>query len=110
MIHKCLVRGGIVSLMISLVSCASPSRYGMVQQEGTGLQFGSTVSRNFVTDASFYPNKKIKIRTRNTSGDTAFDLVGFTSNLHNAFQAKGYEPTRGNDFGLLIGTHSKNLI
>ena len=92
----------IVSWLAVLAACSSPSRLGMVQQEGTGLQFGSAVAKNFVTDASFYPNKKIKIRTRNTSGDTAFDLGNFAASLRAAFAAKGYQPTQDDDFGLLV--------
>lgn len=93
---------GLFATSVVLAACASPSRMGMVQQEGTGLQFGSAIARNFVTDASFYPNKKIKIRTRNTSGDTAFDLGGFAASLRAAFAAKGYQPTQDDDFGLLV--------
>ena len=96
-----------VGVAFVVTSCASPSRLGMVQQEGTGLQFGSEVSKNFVTDSSFYPNKKIKIRTRNTSGDTAFDLRRFTNDLRDAYRAKGYVPTNDDDFGLLIDINVK---
>jgi hypothetical protein len=85
-----------------LAGCASPSRMGMVKDPETGLQFGSVVERNLVTDASFYRNKRIKIRTRNTSGDLAFDLRGFTDDLKASYAAKGYTPTDGDDFGLLI--------
>ncbi len=90
------------SAAVLIAGCASPSRLGMVQQEGTGLQFGSAVENNIVTDASFFPNKKIKIRTRNTSGDLAFGLRRFAANLSDAFESKGYQPTRGDDFGLLL--------
>ena len=79
-----------------------PPRLGMVKDPATGLQFGSVVDKNFVTDASFFTNKKIKVRTRNTSGDTAFDLRRFTDELRSAYAASGYEPSSGDDFGLLI--------
>ena len=79
-----------------------PARMGMVKNPETGLQIGSVVEKNLVTDASFYKNRKIKVRTRNTSGDPAFDLAGFTSRLRSAYAGAGYEPTAGDDFGLLV--------
>ena len=88
---------------LALAACTNPpSRMGMVKDPETGLQFGSVVERNFVTDASLYQNRKIKVRTRNTSGDNAFDLGRFTQQLRDAYAANGYEPTDGDDFGLLI--------
>lgn len=89
--------------MVILTGCANnPSRMGMVKNNSTGLQFGSIVEKNIVTDASFFQNKKIKIRTRNTSGDTEFDLRSFTRRLKNIYASKGYLPTERNDFGLII--------
>ena len=88
---------------LAVVGCVNPPpRMGMVKDSRTGLQFGSVVERNFVTDASFYRNKKIKIRIRNTSGDVAFDLGGFSRQLEAAYIANGYSPTQDDDFGLLI--------
>ncbi len=81
---------------------ASTTRVGMVEQEGTGLMFGSIIEDNFVTDSSFYKNKKIKIRTRNTSGDPTFDLKQFEQQLSTAYRSAGYEPTSNDDFGLLV--------
>ncbi len=81
---------------------APPSRMGMVKQPGTGLMFGSVIEKNLVTDASFYDNRKIKVRSRNTSGDTAFDLRRFESELKEAYSGKGYSPTNSDDFGLLV--------
>jgi hypothetical protein len=92
-----------VFLIMSLAGCASPpSRMGMVKTNSSGLQFGSVVEKNIVTDSSFFQNKKIKIRTRNTSGDTEFDLKGFTNRIKNIYASKGYLPTDRNDFGLII--------
>lgn len=78
------------------------TRMGMVKQEGTGLMYGSVIERNLVTDASFYKNRKIKVRTRNTSGDVAFDLHGFENQLKSAYSGKGYTPSNADDFGLLV--------
>jgi len=78
-------------------------RLGMVIDEKTGLQFGSAIENNLVTDATFYTDKTIKVRTRNTSGDQAFDLNGFTQDLKTAYRKKGYEPIKtGEPFGLLM--------
>ena len=92
----------IATLLVLLVGCAQPSRMGMVKDPQTGLQFGSVVEKNLVTDASFHENKKIKVRIRNTSGDTAFDLYGFQSHIESAYRQAGYSPTSGDDFGLLV--------
>lgn len=93
---------GICSLL-ALTACVNPpARMGMVKDPDTGLQFGSVVERNLVTDSSFYENRKIKIRIRNTSGDVAFDLGGFTKQLRAAYVANGYTPTNADDFGLLV--------
>jgi len=78
------------------------SRMGMVVDEKTGLLYGSAIERNLVTDASFYNNRSIKVRTRNTSGDVTFNLKDFTKDLIAAYEAKGYEPTDKDGFGLLM--------
>jgi len=93
------------ALTVALSSCTAPpnqSRMGMVVDEDTGLLFGSAIENNLVTDASFYTNRSIKVRTRNTSGDTAFNLKDFTDNLISSYRAKGYEPTDKDGFGLLM--------
>jgi hypothetical protein len=95
----------VILLALTLGGCvgASTTRMGMVKQEdGSGLMIGSTVERNIVTDASFYKNKKVKVRIRNTSGDTAFDLNGFRSQIESAYGNIGFEPTSEDDFGILI--------
>jgi hypothetical protein len=90
-------------LSLFVAGCINPTaRYGMVKNPDTGLQFGSVVQKNFVTDSSFYKNKKIKIRIRNTSGDTEFNLSEFSQALKQSYTAKGYIPTENSDFGLLI--------
>lgn len=82
---------------------APTTRMGMVKQEdGSGLMIGSSVERNIVTDASFYKNKKVKVRIRNTSGDTAFDMNGFRSQIERAYDSIGFEPTSDDDFGILV--------
>ncbi|MCW8914884.1 MAG: complement resistance protein TraT [Magnetovibrio sp.] len=94
----------IVVIALGLSACIGPnqSRMGMVVDEDSGLLFGSTVQKNIVTDATFYANRKLKVRTRNTSGDTAFGLNNFTQQLNTTYAGKGYEPTTADDFGLLV--------
>ncbi len=98
--------GVMAAVAVSLFGCANivnpPSRMGMVKDPETGLQIGSVVEKNLVTDASFYKNRKLKVRTRNTSGDPVFDLARFTSRLKSAYAVAGYKPTSGDEFGLLV--------
>ncbi len=96
---------GMVLLLAGVVLSAcvnQPNRMGMVRDTKTGLMFGSTIEKTLVTDASFYTNNKIKVRSRNTSGDTAFGLRQFTDKLRAAYRSTGYQPTSANDFGLIM--------
>lgn len=63
---------------------------------------GSTVEKTIVTDPSLHKNNRIKVRLRNTSGDTAFDLNAFKAQLERAYEATGYTPTLDDDFGILV--------
>lgn len=87
-----------------LSSCLGPptTRMGMVKNNETGVMIGSTVEKTIVTDPSLHKNNKIKVRLRNTSGDTAFDLLTFKTQLESAYEATGYVLTPGDDFGILI--------
>lgn len=91
---------------LGLAACGnvvSPSaRLGMVKDPDTGLQFGSVIERSIVTDPSFHKNKRIKVRVRNTSGDVAFDLKRFTDQIRAAYRETGYQPTDGDDFGVMV--------
>jgi len=105
-----LPRGRILIGLLALAFVAacgndpwSPTaRLGMVKDPNTGLQIGSAIEKTLVTDAAFYPNKRIKVRVRNTSGDPAFDLKSFTDKLKAAYAQLGYQPTDDDDFGLLM--------
>lgn len=94
----------ITSALVLLSACTgtSTSRMGMVKDAETGLMYGSAIEKNFVTDATFYANRKIKVRARNTSGDSSFGLNSFTRDLNDAYAQKGYEPTGEDDFGLMM--------
>jgi len=93
---------GLIAAGMSACTYPSSTRMGMVTDEETGLMFGSAIEKNLITDASFYSNRKIKVRTRNTSGDEVFNLERFTGDLNTAYTAKGYEPTGQDDFGLMM--------
>lgn len=89
-------------LMIWVGACAPGQRMGMVVDPETGLQYGSVIERNIVVDPSQFRVPRIKLNIRNTSGDPAFDLHGFRARLEQAYADKGYETTRGSDFGILL--------
>lgn len=93
-----------IAVVFGLGACVgSPTtRLGMVKNPETGLMIGSRVEKTIITDASFHKNKKIKVRIRNTSGDMAFDMYGFRSQLERAYASAGYKPTDDDDFGLLV--------
>ncbi len=100
-----------------LFGCASKQRMGMVVDEGTGLQFGSVVEKNIVIDSSQLGDPSFKLRIRNTSGDSVFDLGSFKSKLEEAFLSNGYvRPGRDKDATMLVdinvrysGQLSKNM-
>lgn len=93
---------GLVVLMVLCGGCtASKSRMGMVQSKD-GLMYGSAMDSQFIVDSSLFENNKIKLRIRNTSGDASFDLHNFRRQLEDAYTSNGYEPTTGNDFGILL--------
>lgn len=89
-------------VLVTLDGCAPTSRYGMVRQEKTGLQYGSVIENNVFIDPSQFGNNSIKVTVRNTSGDTAFDLHNFKNRLASSYAAKGYEINDGSDFGIKI--------
>ena len=109
----------LILLLFSLVilcSCASPQRMGMVKDPKTGLQYGSMIQRNLLVDSSQFANKGLKLRIRNTSGDSVFSLNEFRNGLEGAYSAKGYQITDNDDFGILLdinvvysGAATKNL-
>lgn len=90
------------AFVLLLAGCAQKTRMGMVTDPDTGLMYGSTIEKSLVTEPSFYRNRKIKVRTRNTSGDLAFGLDELTEQLNTIYANKGYQPTSEEDFGLIL--------
>jgi hypothetical protein len=88
--------------MFAVVACAPQSRMGMIVDRSTGLQFGSTIEKNIVIDPMQFENCRIKLRLRNTSGQTNFDIKQFRRKLLSAFSSTGYEVNSNDEFGILI--------
>lgn len=91
-----------IALVLGLAGCNEPSRMGMVKDPVTGLQYGSVVERPVMIDAVQFKNRKVKVTTRNTSGDLAFDMGEFADRLRAAYASKGFQPTEGDDFGIRV--------
>jgi Enterobacterial TraT complement resistance protein len=92
----------VAGIIAAVAGCASPSRLGMVKDPETGLQFGSVVENNLFVDAAQFKNRKIKVSTRNTSGDTAVSMSEFAESLRSSYSGKGYQPTDSDDFGIRV--------
>ena len=106
----------IMPVLLLATACAPQSRMGMIVDRNTGLQYGSTIERNIVVDPSLFQNRRIKLRIRNTSGQTDFGIKHFRRQLLSAFASTGYDTKVSNDFGILVdvnvmyaGQASRNL-
>lgn len=95
-----LVKSLLIVLVIS--GCASKPRYGMIEDPNTGLQYGSVVERNVFIDAAQLENRRMKVSVRNTSGDPAYYLSELQAVLERSYEGKGYEQSRGDDFGVRL--------
>ena len=93
---------GAVTTMLLTAACAPRSRMGMIVDRNTGLQYGSTIQRNIVVDPSLFQNRRIKLRIRNTSGQTNFGIKRFRRQLLSAFESTGYDTKPSDDFGILV--------
>ena len=93
---------GLSVTMAGCVGSRTPVQQGLVEDPATGHLYGSVIEKNIITDPSFYKNPKIKLRLRNTSGDTAFDMKQLAGQIRDAYESAGYETASGNDFGILV--------
>lgn len=94
---------GALAVIALLAACGpSPTRLGMVKDPESGLMLGSRISNNPTLDSAFYADKRVKIKIRNASGDPAFDIRSFRSQIESAFVGNGFEPTDGDRFALLV--------
>ncbi len=88
--------------VLLLAGCQSTqSRLNMVTDPGSGLQYGSVIEKSVFIDADQFENNAIKVAIRNTSGDPAFDVHGFRSELEQSYAGKGFKPSQ-DDFGLKL--------
>jgi len=83
-------------------SCAEKSRQGMIKDKQTGVQIGSVIERSFFIDSSQFKNKRVKITTRNVSGDGTYKLSGLETSVEKAFIEKGYLPVQDDTFGVKV--------
>lgn len=91
-------------VVVLLVSCVSrqQNKYRLVKDEATGYSYGATKDGEFIADPAMFRNAKLKLRIRNTTGDTALDIYNFRQQLESAYSSVGYEITDGDDFGILL--------
>lgn len=91
-------------LLTSLLmfSCAQPTRQGMVRDSQTGIQIGSVIERSFFVDASQFKNKRVKVTTRNVSGDATYKLRDLEGSIEQAFKEKGFIPVQDDSFGIKV--------
>jgi len=96
-----LAAGALVATGLLAACQSGQSRLNMVTDPGTGLKYGSVVEKSVFIDADQFENNAIKVAIRNTSGDPAFDVRGFRSDLERSYADKGFKPTR-DDFGIKL--------
>jgi len=97
--HRPLI---VAAFALALSACAPGAPSGAVVDPATGLAYGSIVEKSLVIDATQFRNRRLRVVTRNTSGDTAFDMGTFASQLRGSYAGKGFQPTDGEDFGVRI--------
>ncbi|WP_319466686.1 complement resistance protein TraT [uncultured Pseudodesulfovibrio sp.] len=92
-----------------LASCVSTqkNKYRLVKDEATGYSYGATKSGEFIADPAMFRNSKMKLRIRNTTGDSSLDMYNFRRQLEDAYSGVGYQITTGDDFGILLDVNVK---
>jgi len=95
--------------LVLLVSCVSTqkNKYQLVEDEKTGYSYGAAKSGEFIADPSMFRNSKLKLRIRNTTGDTSLDLKNFRQQLEDSYRSVGYEISNSDDFGILLDINVK---
>ena len=100
--HIVLIGLLVGTLALAACNSAQPNKYHLVEDETTGFSYGAAKSGEFIADPAMFRNSKLKLRIRNTTGDTSLDLYEFREQLEEAYSAVGYEITDGKDFGILL--------
>jgi hypothetical protein len=94
----------LIGALFLLASCVERQQnsYRLVKDEASGYSYGATKSGEFVADPAMFRNSRLKLRIRNTTGDSSLDLYNFRDQLEAAYESLGYEVTHGDDFGILL--------
>ena len=94
---------------LALAACVSTqkNKYRLVEDEKTGYSYGAVKSGEFIADPAMFRNKKLKLRIRNTTGDSSLDMYSFRQQLEDAYTSVGYDITNGDDFGILLDINVK---
>lgn len=94
---------------LALVSCVSTqkNKYNLVKDEESGYAYGAVKSGEFIADPAMFRNSRLKLRIRNTTGDSSLDLYNFRKQLEQSYTDLGYEISNGDDFGILLDINVK---
>lgn len=92
----------IILLTLFISACSQPTRMGMIKNNKSGIQIGSVLEKSFFVDSSQFKNKRIKVTTRNVSGDTEYRLKGLENSIEQAFAGKGFIPVKDDSFGIKV--------
>ncbi|WP_272699906.1 complement resistance protein TraT [Desulfovibrio sp. Fe33] len=94
----------LIGALFLLASCVERQQnsYRLVKDEASGYSYGATKSGEFVADPAMFRNSRLKLRIRNTTGDSSLDIYNFRDQLEAAYESIGYEVTHGDDFGILL--------
>ena len=96
---RSILAGMVMVLLLS--SCSYEPRGGMVEFEN-GLFIGSSVQNSIVVDPFLFSDRRLKVRTRNSSGDTAFDMPALQREVTGQLYTEGYLPADATGYGLLL--------
>lgn len=98
--RRLLLTSGLAALV---GACQRSNRGDMVVDSQTNRMYGMRSDGvPIFTDASLFPNRRLKLSLRNMSGDAAWDLDSTRDRLYQVFLDKGYERSDGLDFGLKV--------
>lgn len=91
-----------VMVVAACTTSSGPNPYRLVEDEKTGYSYGAVKTGEFIADPSMFRNARLKLRIRNTTGDSALDIYAFRQQLEQTYSGLGYEITDGSDFGILL--------
>jgi outer membrane lipoprotein SlyB len=97
-------------IVIGIVLAAILSACGTTtnHQIRKGFQIGSMTSKNLFVDSSQFANRTIKLRLRNSSGDTALDVVRLRNSIETGLRNAGYQIS-DRDFGIVMDVNAYQM-